>query len=120
MFKRLFVLSLLALATVSVSTPAHAATLAVDWVDCLSYNVYNGMIYACATHASGGTGSYVSYTWAVDSNQGDYTVVTSTDTMETSCYPFAESIRITVTVRDSAGATASGRSAYRHYCGWNP
>lgn len=119
MFTRLFVLVLLALATVSVSTPAHASTLTVNWVDCAFQGYYNYTEMTCFASASGGTGSYVSYTWFVDSSQGDYTAVTSTDYLVRTCYSGYESLRVTVTVRDSAGATAS-RSTIRYTCGWTP
>lgn len=126
MFKHLFVLLLLVAATVSVNTPAHAAALTVNYVDCwiYSYSGYNGY-YTCYADVSGGTGSYVSYTWNVTSTRGNYSLITSTNTINRTCYtgvpvdgtfPYGEYFTVGVTVKDSAGATASGRS-YRLHCG---
>ncbi len=118
MFKRLFVLLLLTVATASASTPARASTLAVTSLYCriYAYSGYNGY-YRCTASVSGGTGSYVSYTWDVTSTRGDYSVVTSSNTVERTCFTgtapeHQEYFYVTVTVRDSAGATAST------YTGW--
>lgn len=54
MFKRLFVLVLITIATVSVSTPTHAAT---ESLSIYCENISHGYIY-CDTDAG-----YSSYTW---------------------------------------------------------
>lgn len=60
MFKRLFVLVLLALATVSVSTPAHASTLAVSLTCYHSSSDPSGTyrFFDCYAFASGGSPNY--------------------------------------------------------------
>ncbi|HEY0603715.1 MAG TPA: hypothetical protein VGD58_12430 [Herpetosiphonaceae bacterium] len=117
MFKRLSVLFFLVAATVVVSPPAHAATLTVNAVYCdvYSYPSSTTGLYRCEAFVSGGTGRYVSYTWNVTSNRGNYTVVTTTNTMERSCFAgnlgnHRESLVVMVTVKDSAGATARNSS----------
>lgn len=126
MFKRLAVLLLLAATTVSFGVTAHASTLTVDFTECIInyYSGYNGF-YTCYADVSGGTGSYVSYTWNVISTRGNYTVTTTSNTVDRTCYtgpygdgtfPYGEDFSVVVTVRDSAGATASARS-YRLHCG---
>ena len=123
MFKRLCVLFFLVAATVVVSPPAHAATLTVNWVYCdvYSYPSYSTGLYRCEASVSGGTGTYVSYTWSVTSSRGNYTVVTTTNTFERSCYAGnlgrnRESFFVIATVKDSAGATAR-ESSFTVTCG---
>jgi hypothetical protein len=107
MFRRLFVLVLLIVATLSASTPTHASTLRVDYFNCgLSYyDAANGH-YWCYANAVGGTGSYVSYSWTISSNWGmTYTMVTSEPSIRRTC-GIGEYVYVSVMVTDSAGATA--------------
>lgn len=108
MFRRLFVLVLLIIATLSASTPAHATTLRVDYFNCgLSHYAAGNGYYWCYANAVGGTGSYVSYTWTINNQWGMlHTMVTSEPSFSRSC-GIGEYVYVSVMVTDSAGATAS-------------
>lgn len=120
MFKRLLVLLLLVVATVSAYTPAHATTLNVDWAHCeMSYYTTSNGYYYCEAWVSGGTGSYVSHTWTIRNQWGfNYTFVTWEPYFNRACR-IGEYIYVNVTVQDSAGATAS-RTADRVACDGKP
>lgn len=113
MFKRLFVLVLLAIATVSASTPARASTPIGVYVSCYQVSVQWpwSATYRCHGGASGGTESYVSYTWKVYSSYGNYSFVTSQPDIELGCGR-DEHFRVDVYVTDSAGATGSVMGDY--------
>lgn len=122
MIRRLFAIALFALA-VSTAQPAHATTLSIDSAGCdiQSYSGYYGY-YTCYAYVSGGTGSYVSYTWNVYSTRESVSRVTTYGTIERTCYSGPgwggsnEEFSVEVTVRDSAGATASTYAAYNLHC----
>lgn len=122
MIRRLFAVALFVLA-VSAAHPAHATTLSIDSAGCdiHSYSGYYGF-YTCNAYVSGGTGSYVSYTWNVYSTREDSSRVTTSGTLERTCYSGAgwgssnEEFSVEVTVRDSAGATASAYAVYNLRC----
>ncbi|HEX6288081.1 MAG TPA: hypothetical protein VFZ66_02775 [Herpetosiphonaceae bacterium] len=104
MFKRLVVLILLALATLSASQPALATTLTITYLNCYQNGGGN---FACDVIASGGTGSYASYTWVVRlNNSSSYQRVTTEPELIATCW-VDKSFGVTVTVQDSSGATAS-------------
>jgi hypothetical protein len=73
MFKRLFVLMLLALTTLPVSTPAHATPIGVS-VYCYQTGVQWPWYayYRCGAGVNGGTGSYT-YTWKGATRSGGST-----------------------------------------------
>lgn len=94
MFKRLFILLALVAATASVSTPAHASTLAVE-AYCLPAGWGSTECYASA---SGGT-EYYTYEWTpAPFLAGDRSALFYCRRYWYNSY--------TVTVTDSSGATA--------------
>lgn len=115
MFKRLFVLVLLALATVSVSTPAHASTLSVSLTCYYSSSDPSGTyrFFDCYAFASGGSPNYTFQwyhgwygTWSLVKQEttGGYS-----DVYQLQCYAprgigAATTGRAMVVVTDSAGA----------------
>ena len=111
MFKRLFVLLMLAVAVLSVSTPARASTPISVYVMC--YQVGSQppwyATYDCNGGASGGTGSYT-YTWKVYSSNGWYTFSGGTEFSWTCGRD--EQFRIDLYATDSAGATGSVMGDY--------
>lgn len=108
MFKRLFVLLLLAIATLAVSTPTHASTLTITSLRCEQLSHFGGLNLFCWTNVSGGTGSYTLYAWENTPGGGTYpsTWTTTEDSTYTFCY-LDNSATVKVTVTDSAGATAT-------------
>ena len=112
MFKRLFVLFLLAIATLSVSTPTHASTLTTNAY--CSYSVREN--YYCWTTPNGGTGTYSHYYWSMytfGSSPHQQNFVTSDPWISDYCgYGSVHTVWVTVT--DSAGATASASTTL--YC----
>lgn len=115
MFTRLVVLVLLALATVSVSTPAYAATLTVGSLGCQAAFAGGaaGYFYDCAAEVAGGTGRYTSYTWRIQlwSNPPQY-YSTGGPFFSAQCTR-GGLYTVSLTVRDSGGATASASSRFR-------
>lgn len=112
MFKRLFVLMLLALATLSVSTSARASTPIGVSLSCYQVGVQPPWYatYHCVAGVSGGTGSYV-YNWKINSSHGNYTLVTSEPEIDYTCGRDSQ-FRIDLIVTDSAGATGSVMGDY--------
>lgn len=108
MFKRMFVLLLIATATLSVSTPAQASTLTVT-VGC-AYQ-FSGD-YFCVASTSGGTGTYTSYQWTIQHfPYSTYYYTTSTWSLRNYC-GYGNYYGVSVTVTDSAGATGTGVSNF--------
>jgi hypothetical protein len=108
MFKRLLVLAMLSIAAMSASTPAHASTPIGVSVLCYQASIQPPWYatYRCNAYASGGTGSYVSYTWKVYSSHGNHTAFTSQPEFDWTCSRGSQ-FRVDVYVTDSAGATGS-------------
>lgn len=106
MFQRLCMLALLAVAALSVSTPAHASTPVSVYLSCYQVGAQPPWYanYDCTGSASGGTGSYT-YTWKVYSSYGWYTFSGGTEFSWTCGRD--EQFRIDLYVTDSAGSTAS-------------
>ncbi|MBV9792275.1 MAG: hypothetical protein JOZ51_29085 [Chloroflexi bacterium] len=104
MFKRLLVLAFIAIAAMSATPPAHAATLRIDNLYCLSLG--HGRA-ECQASASGGTGSYT-YTWNPTpyAGSGGYVLIY--------CTAYRNKT-VNLTVRDSSGATVSSSTVF--YCG---
>lgn len=117
MFKRLFVLLLLVAATISVSTPAQASTLAVSlYCDQTSAGPSTGA-FDCWSYASGGVPSYT-FQWYRLTYWG-YTLVkqesgTSVSSLSDLC-PTGSSQSTRVIVTDSAGAQVTVTRTVRCY-----
>jgi hypothetical protein len=110
MYKRLFALMLIGLATLPVST-ARASTIGVS-VSCYQTGAQPPWFatYRCYGSASGGTGIYT-YTWKINSSHGGYTLSTSEPEMDYTC-PRESQFRVDLFVTDSAGATGSVMGDY--------
>ncbi|MBV9788427.1 MAG: hypothetical protein JOZ51_09660 [Chloroflexi bacterium] len=113
MFQRLVVLALLAIAALSASTPAHASTPVGAGVMCYQANIQWPWFatYRCIGYASGGTGSYVSYTWKFNSSYGNSTYVTSQPEFDFTCSS-GQQFQVDLYVTDSAGAIGSVMGDY--------
>lgn len=114
MLQRLFVLLLLVVATVAVSTPARASTLTVSDVMCGS----SGSTFTCEAYLSGGTGTYTSFRWGVATGPNTMYYYTSEPRFSQRCMNgihYAVNFRVT----DSAGATASGVDSFTCRSAWN-
>lgn len=116
MFKHLFALLLLVAATVSATPPAHASTLTVNSVQC--YNNGGGGLnagyYVCNASVSGGTGTYTSFAWWIrPMHHSTWSYVTTTQYPQLNDWCSAgTNFALTVTVTDSAEATASGLTSF--------
>lgn len=116
MFTRLCVLLLLAVATVSTATPAHASTLSITAMTCnpttRNSEYGNTLNFSCWAGVSGGTGSYTSFVWYMQP-----TYFSTPDAYWS--YMCTEQVTrtISLTVTDSAGATASGSTTL--YCNFD-
>lgn len=110
MFRRLFAVLLFAVA-VSAATPAHAATLTIDVLDCNSLrNGRKTTGFLCEAYVSGGTGGNT-YTWSVRAlSQEDWA---NGSTLNSQCSVGTwQSVQLTV--RDSSGARATPSRSF--YC----
>ncbi len=107
MSKRLFAVLIL-VATIFAATPTLATTLTITYFNCeqASSSTTQGRLY-CEVWASGGTGSYT-YTWTKKIGTNQPTSWTNTSNyIETSCTIGGPAVYMSVTVTDSAGATAA-------------
>ena len=105
------------LVTMAVAQPAEAATLTVNSVTCVVTGTYTPDpihygTYSCTASVSGGTGSYVSYTWTIENlwSGSSYSFAggkTITGNCQYNVYR-----RYGVAVKDSAGATATGSAGW--------
>ncbi len=94
---RAFLVAALAILGLGVSTqPAHASTLTITAIGCESTT----HAVVCEAYVSGGTPAY-NYTWSPAAND------TSNSSMHTFYCPPYTWMTISLTVRDSLGATAS-------------
>lgn len=110
MFKRLFVLLLLAVATLSTSLPARASTPTVDMVFCPNTG---GGYYHCYAYVTGGTASYTSFFWVVTATGfRRYSYTTSYPELLGRCV-VGNIYTVELTVTDSAGDTAVGSTSFR-------
>lgn len=114
MFKRLFVLLLLVAATVSVNTPARASTLTVNSLSCYLTAVSGSFAsFDCQASVSGGTGTYTSFTWGMQSNfYPSWTYLTTTSPTISNVCDSPDYYWVTVTVTDSAGASAGSNTSF--------
>lgn len=110
MFKRLFVLVLLALATVSISTPAHAATPSVA-VYC---EPSSSSTFFCYAIPSGGTPSYTFHWYEYHWSTGYFLVQQGSDNVYGSWCQTGTTFRIRVVVTDSTGA--QGEAIKYNHC----
>ncbi|MBV9791740.1 MAG: hypothetical protein JOZ51_26345 [Chloroflexi bacterium] len=117
MVQRLFIVLGVLAATLAVPGPAHAATLTVTDVMC--YNLGSegsgGGRYGCDPFVTGGTGTYTSFVWGVRTASNPTYYFTTYGNLFGTCVP-GRNYTITVTVTDSAGATASNFTAFQ--CRW--
>jgi len=100
--------------TMSVATPAQAATLTVTSAPCTVTGYYaadpaNYGTFSCTAYASGGTGGY-SYRWTVWSWLGGDAYYGSGQTITGNC-KWGTYRMFEVYVTDSSGATASKSTA---------
>lgn len=111
MITRLFAVMLFALAVVAAQ-PAHAATLTITDLYC--EGIGSGR-YFCTSTVSGGAGGNT-YTWTRKQIGSIATATFTTSGSNTGVRGCSSgySYDITLTVRDSAGATASANSSF--YC----
>lgn len=113
MFKRLFVLLFSTAAGLSVNTPAHATTLSAGPMGCA--NNGGGSFY-CVASPSGGTGTYTSFVWKIQEGTTSLgSSTTSIPELQSYC-TVGKYYTVSVTVTDSAGATAS-TGGFRFRCG---
>lgn len=114
MVKRLFVSLLIIAAALSISAPAHATTLAAGPMGCA--NNGGGSFY-CVASPRGGTGTYTSFVWKVKESGSTSTGTSITAIPELQSYcTVGKYYTVSVTVTDSAGATATS-SLSRFWCG---
>lgn len=109
MFKRLLVLLLLVVAATSASTPAHAETLTVSNLACYA----EAGFFSCDASVSGGTGTYTSFVWGVATGATVTYYNRSGPYFARGCIS-GYSYSVSLTVTDSAGATASQGTSF--YC----
>lgn len=108
------VLALASVALAGTGTPAAARNPLEAGVDCWTVI---GSVF-CEAFPVGGTGTYVSYVWSVE-EWPDYDTVPPTSSYQVSgssqlsseCTPEYD-VRVTVTIRDSGGATTVGNSGF--------
>jgi hypothetical protein len=113
MFKRLVFLLMLVVATASVSSPTHAATL-VPNQECGYVDGAPGVfIIECYARASGGFGPYI-YRWYVNSTLKKEETLTATgySTFSTPCRVGTGTKTVLLVVTDRTGAQASQASTY--------
>jgi hypothetical protein len=114
------VLALAAAVFAGPATPAAARTPLTLYVECFNLGGWN---FYCFADATGGTGSYPTYSWSVAIQHGwrlpasTYSWVSSNSFYTTPCSQ-GDRITATVTVTDSGGATASGTSQPRYCSQW--
>lgn len=109
MLRRLLAVLLLALVA-STATPAHAATLTVNVLDCNSLeDGRKTSRFICEAYVSGGTGGNT-YSWSA---AGTPTNTSGSSTLISYC-SVGTSVSVQFTVRDSSGARATAST--RFYC----
>lgn len=116
MLRRLVIAALFAIAMVSATPPAHASTLSIASLFCnpttrdSSYS--NALNFSCWGSVSGGTGSYTSFVWYMEP-----TYFPTPDAHFQHICQYGVPRTISLTVTDSAGATALGSTTL--YCDYN-
>ena len=116
MFKRLFVLVLLAMATLSVSTPAHASTLSASLSCEQTSSGQSFGTFSCLVFVSGGTPGYT-FRWYEYAAGTGYFLVSQGESFYDSWCQNDLPMRVKVVVTDSAGAHVE-RINYFTCSGW--